>query len=309
MFHAALPPQARSAPAAVRRAAGLQLDALWRSHGGKLALLAGALVVYMAWRVMYGVATSFMNLSETMAELGFLALAVSGALLGALWLRSRFTISPPAVHRLAMYRLNAHPGLLEVMGAPLVGSDLRASVLTGGGVAFKGLAWPKVRSRRLHMIFPIRGSERRGIVSVQAKKRRGKHELKLVAVDVPTAAGRDQRIYVVGGPKQYERGGILGELRDPFLRAVSMEDAFAREDDHEDEEESRNSAEHVEVERNGTVTRVPKDDLYFWERIYLVAHSAIQGGKQAAQKTEQALEWAGEKKKELEKKLNGPQEK
>lgn len=260
----------------------------------------------MAWRVMYGVATSFMNLSETMAELGFLALAVSGALLGALWLRARFTISPPAVHRLAMYRLNSHPGLLEVMGAPLVGSDLRASVLTGGGVAFKGVAWPKVRSRRLHMIFPIRGSERRGIVSVQAKKRRGKHELKLVAVDVPTAAGKDQRIYVVGGPKQYERGGILGELRDPFLRAVSMEDAFAREDDYEDEEESRNKG--ATVNPDGTVARPAQtQDLYFWERVYLAGKRLVEGTKGAVQKTENALEWAAEKKNQLEKKLKGPE--
>jgi D-alanine-D-alanine ligase-like ATP-grasp enzyme len=50
-----------------------------------------------------------------------------------------------------MYRLNTHPGLLEVMGAPLVGSPVQASVLTGGNLAFKGLR-PRLHSKRIQMI-------------------------------------------------------------------------------------------------------------------------------------------------------------
>ena len=64
------------------------------------------------------------------------------------------------------------------MGAPIAGSALRATVVTGGGLKFRGLR-PKVSSRRLQMIFPLKGSERRGLVSLEAKKRRvsgqGKH--------------------------------------------------------------------------------------------------------------------------------------
>ena len=37
------------------------------------------------------------------------------------------------------------------MGAPLVGSPVQASVLTGGGIRFKGLL-PKLQSKRLQMI-------------------------------------------------------------------------------------------------------------------------------------------------------------
>ena len=37
------------------------------------------------------------------------------------------------------------------MGAPLVGSPVQASVLTGGGIRFKGLR-PKLQSKRLQMI-------------------------------------------------------------------------------------------------------------------------------------------------------------
>ena len=55
------------------------------------------------------------------------------------------------------------------MGAPVAGSNVRASVLTGGGLRMKGLQ-PRLRSRRVQMIFPLSGSERRGLVSLEAKK-------------------------------------------------------------------------------------------------------------------------------------------
>jgi hypothetical protein len=51
----------------------------------------------------------------------------------------------------------------------VAGSNVRASVLTGGGLRMKGLQ-PRLRSRRVQMIFPLSGSERRGLVSLEAKK-------------------------------------------------------------------------------------------------------------------------------------------
>ena len=59
---------------------------------------------------------------------------------------------------------------MQVMGAPLAGSDVREFVSSGGGLRLKGLL-PTFRSRRLQMIFPLRGSDRRGLVSLEAKKR------------------------------------------------------------------------------------------------------------------------------------------
>jgi len=65
------------------------------------------------------------------------------------------------------------PLAAQVMGAPLAGSDVRAEVMTGGGLRLKG--WlPRYRSRRLQMIFPLRGSERRGLVSLEAKRRKAR---------------------------------------------------------------------------------------------------------------------------------------
>lgn len=68
--------------------------------------------------------------------------------------------------------LNTHAGILEVMGAPLSGTSLRAYVMSGGGVTLKKFK-PRLRSNRFFLIFPIRGSERTGLVSVEVKKKRG----------------------------------------------------------------------------------------------------------------------------------------
>lgn len=58
-------------------------------------------------------------------------------------------------------------------------------------------------------------------MSVEAKKVSGKYLFKLLALDVPSAAGPEQRLYLEGTPKIYLRGGVIGELRDPFLRVSS----------------------------------------------------------------------------------------
>ncbi len=59
----------------------------------------------------------------------------------------------------------------QVMGPPLAGSDVRAYVVTGGGLRLRG--WlPRYRSRRVQMIFPLRGTEKRGLVSLEAKRRK-----------------------------------------------------------------------------------------------------------------------------------------
>ena len=93
----------------------------------------------------------------------------------------------------------------------------------------------KIRSRRLHMIFPISGPEARGVVSIEAKKRKGRHEFKLLAVDiVGMSDGAEQRVFLEGDDARYDRGGILSELRDPFLKVTAAETMYEREDDEEE---------------------------------------------------------------------------
>ena len=50
----------------------------------------------------------------------------------------------------------------------------------------------------------------------------GRYGFKLLAVDVPTAAGKEQRLFLDGDDKLYTRGGVMSELRDPFLRVRSL---------------------------------------------------------------------------------------
>lgn len=90
-----------------------------------------------------------------------------------LYIRSRFTINPDKVYRMAMRRLNTSAEILEVMGAPLTGTDLRAYVMSGGGLTLKKIK-PSIRSRRCFLMFPINGSERKGLVNVEVKKKKGK---------------------------------------------------------------------------------------------------------------------------------------
>lgn len=89
-----------------------------------------------------------------------------------LYIRTRFTINPDKVYRMAMRRLNTSAGILEVMGAPLTGTDLRAYVMSGGGVTLKNFK-PRFRSKRCFLIFPMQGSERKGLVSVEVKNKKG----------------------------------------------------------------------------------------------------------------------------------------
>lgn len=83
------------------------------------------------------------------------------------------------------------------------------------------LGWrpaPAAVSLTRHPSEPCFPAERRGLVSLEAKKRSGHYTFKLLAVDVPAYGGGEQRIYIEGGPSVYERGGVLNELRDPFIR-------------------------------------------------------------------------------------------
>ena len=45
----------------------------------------------------------------------------------------------------------------------------------------------------------------------------------MLAVDVPSAAGGEQRLFLEGDETLYNRGGILNELRDPFLRVLGLQ--------------------------------------------------------------------------------------
>jgi hypothetical protein len=234
-------------------------------------------------------ASAFVDVSQSMAATGLISLAAALSMVAAVfWYRKFFMISPSAVYRAAIRQLNVHPGILEIMGAPLVGSDVRATVLTGGGLKVKGMR-PKVRSRRVAMIFPLKGTERRGLVSVEAKKKRGAMKMTLLAVDVPMpqALGGEQRLYIVGGPSAYSRGSVLDELRRPFLAALSSEDVVEAEEEAEEEREERQAALDDEVAERKSLTPVAGAGPASWAEAPEVYSKAALAARQFLSKVQQ----------------------
>lgn len=67
----------KSAVARYREAVGLQIEAFW-NRNYLIFVGAGAIVVCIAlWRIMFGIASTFVGLSEGIAKYGFLALAAA----------------------------------------------------------------------------------------------------------------------------------------------------------------------------------------------------------------------------------------
>lgn len=229
-----------------REAVGLQMEAFWKRN--YLVLVgAGAVVLCVAlWRIMFGVASTFVGLSEGMAKYGFLALAAALVSFAGMYARSRMTVNPDKIYRMAMRKLNTSAGILEVMGAPLTGTELRAYVMSGGGPKLKNFKM-RFGGKRCFLIFPIQGSERRGLVSVEVKKKKGQYDIKLLAVDIPMATGPDQRLFLIGDEQEYKvGGGLISELRDPIVKAMAAEKEFEDLDQKEEEEDEVRELEAAE---------------------------------------------------------------
>ncbi|KAG0481712.1 hypothetical protein HPP92_012570 [Vanilla planifolia] len=240
---------------------GLQLEAFWKRNY-LFILGAGGLVVCIAlWRIMFALASSFVGLSEGMAKYGFLALATAIVAFTSLYIRSRFIINPDKVYRMAMRKLNTSASVLEVMGAPLAGTDVRAYVMSGGLPKIKNFKL-RLGGKRCFLIFPVRGSERRGLVSMEVKKKKGQYDIKLLAVDIPMASGPDQRIFLIGDEEEYKvGGGLISELRDPIVKAMAAEKEFEAldlEEEVEDEKREREEAERKQREEEERVLEEEK---------------------------------------------------
>lgn len=60
-----------------REAVGLQMEAFWSRNYLILVGAGAAALCIVLWRIMFGVASTFVGLSEGMAKYGFLALATA----------------------------------------------------------------------------------------------------------------------------------------------------------------------------------------------------------------------------------------
>ncbi|KAF4380059.1 hypothetical protein F8388_018183 [Cannabis sativa] len=242
-----------------REAIGLQIEAFFRRNYLFVLGAVGVVACALLWRIMFGIANTFIGFSEGMAKYGFLALSSAIVAFAGLYVRARFTINPDRVYRIAMRRLNTSAGILEVMGAPLSGSDLRAYVMSGGGLTIKNFK-PRIRSKRCFLLFPIRGSERKGLVSVEVKKKKGQYDMKLLAVDIPMASGPDQRLFLEGDEVEYKvGGGLISQLRDPVVKAMSAAKEFDTLDQIEEEEDAERELQKAEQKNRDEIEKLEKD--------------------------------------------------
>ncbi|GFP89389.1 hypothetical protein PHJA_001082600 [Phtheirospermum japonicum] len=241
-------------------AARLQIEAFWRRNYLVVVGAGGFVVCIVLWRVLFGVANTFIGFSEGMAKYGFLALSSAIVAFSGLYLHSRFNINPDKVYRMAMTRLNTSASVLEAMGAPLTGTDLRAYVMSGGGIALSNF-YPRVRSKRCFLIFPRQGSDKKGLVSVEVKKNKGQYDMKLLAVDIPVASGPDQRLFLIGDEEEYRIGdGLISELRDPVVKALTAAKEFEARDLKEDEEDDEREIREAERKRRHEIEKLEKGD-------------------------------------------------
>ncbi|OMO66705.1 hypothetical protein CCACVL1_21007 [Corchorus capsularis] len=241
-----------------REAIGLHFDAFFKRNYLFVFGAGGVVLCILVWRIMFGIANTFVGLSEGMAKYGFLALSAAMVSFAGLYVRSRFTINPDKVYRMAMRKLNTAAGILEVMGAPLTGTDLRAYVMSGGGLTLKDFKL-KLRSKRCFLIFPIQGSERKGLVSVLVKKNKGQHDIKLLAVDIPMASGPDQRLFLIGDEEEYKvGGGLISELRDPVVKAMAATKEFDDLDQIEEEEDAERELQEAERKHREEIEKLEK---------------------------------------------------
>ncbi|XP_077239282.1 uncharacterized protein LOC143880299 [Tasmannia lanceolata] len=251
----------RSSFSRYREAVGLQIEAFVRRNSLVLMGAGGVVVCILLWRLMFGVANTFIGLSQGMAKYGFLAFASAIVAFAGLYLRSRFAINPDRIYRMAMRKLNTSAGILEVMGAPLSGTDLRAYVMSGGGLRVKNFK-PTLSGKRCFLIFPIQGFERKGLVSVEVKKKNGQHDMKLLAVDIPMASGPDQRLFLIGDEEEYKiGGGLISELRDPIVKAMAAQKEFDDLDQKEEEDDAKRELEEAERKQREEVEKLEKGSL------------------------------------------------
>ncbi|XP_057489402.1 uncharacterized protein LOC130775262 [Actinidia eriantha] len=241
---------------AVREAVGLQVEAFWKRNNLVLVGAGGVMVCILPWRVMFGIANTFVGLSEGMAKYGFLALS------SAIVAFARYLDHPPI------------------------------DVDEENETDFNILSWWKQQEPRaeifcsFHHDTDIKINRTRDIFGypvLRMKVSRGRniyrledqrycychlafgsfhclqYDMRLLAVDVPTATGPDQRIFLTGDEEEYRvGGGLISELRDPVVKAMAATKEFEDRDEREDEEDAERELQEAERRHREEIEKLEK---------------------------------------------------
>lgn len=86
--------------------------------------------------------------------------------------------------------------------------------------------------------------------------------MKLLAVDIPMASGHDQRLFVIGDEKEYKvGGGLISELRDPIVTAMTAEKEFDDLDEKEEEEDELREKQEAERKQKEEEERALEEEV------------------------------------------------
>ena len=114
-----------------------------------------------------------------------LGLSITFVTLGSRSLRRRAFADPDVVHAAIVRRVENHAGLREVLGAVASAVERRrATSKPGGGSGERDelACWPRWRAHKIHLAFPLVGTKKTGMVTVEANKVRTGYAYKTIDV-------------------------------------------------------------------------------------------------------------------------------
>ena len=203
------------------------------------------------------------------------SLLLAGA--GAYALRQRWKLDIDHCVTMAMRRLDGHSGVRELLGGPVTASAARVVVTSGGGLAlfkrttsrfFGAVTLPvSVDSKWAHVVFELRGTRKRGVVSFGARKWGGEYALPILSLELDSRNGETYRLFLEGGSSEFE-ASVLPSLRAP-LEATTINEEFKRTKTLADERAAATAAALV-AERRAASSPKPLDEgggMYAHERV------------------------------------------
>ena len=196
-------------------------------------VLAGAVaVMYGFYRASMWIMHFFFNVSDReIFNIGFVVglLAAVVVAAGAVYVQRRFTVDADQVYRAALAQLRKHEKAHSVLGEFWRSSGFRGYKVESLKDAVQGSerrqrsSYLEAPSRRIQMLFMVKGVERSGWVSCQAHKRGGEYIFELLSLDVGPSGGKPPEHILLEGDQDLILFSELGSLLDATRRSGRRE--------------------------------------------------------------------------------------
>lgn len=184
------------------------------------------IAVYGVSRVVITLASTLLNLTLTQAvSIGFGAgvVTAAGVASAAYFAMQRITIRPEYVFRLALHRLRNSQSVVDAVGKPVQGGNLRAYTIREGHYAFNAINRIGWVNPRVQMLFSVQGPKQQAMVSLEAEKMGNTTEFTLLSVDVLGHHADAPPLLVEGLEDRLKvRGQLRGFLQSERVRYIEQ---------------------------------------------------------------------------------------